>query len=97
MRVNVASVGDSEVTSYLARRFADLPETLTVRQLAQALGKDPKTIYRYLNAKPQELPGYPVGDRWVIYRDEVVEFLEKRWQERLATGSGDADELVDEG
>jgi hypothetical protein len=97
MRVNVAPVGDLAVSSYLERRFAGLSETLTVRQLAKALGKDPKTIYRYLNASPQELPGYPVSDTWVIYRDEVVEFLEKRRQERLAAGSGDPDDLVDEG
>lgn len=88
-------VGELAV-AYLDDRFAKLPDTLTVRQLAELIGRDPRTVRRLLDTGG--LPGYPVGDSWVIWRDEVKQFLEdsrRERRDRAAAGEilADGDEL----
>lgn len=49
--------------------FKDLPERVTVEQVAETLGLTNKAVYRYLST--QVIPGYKVGRHWLILRDEV--------------------------
>ena len=53
-----------------------LPLRLSVEQVADLLGVQEPTIYRWLRS--WELPAYKVGATWVILRDEVCEALEER-------------------
>ncbi|MDB5243865.1 MAG: hypothetical protein JWP57_4491 [Spirosoma sp.] len=70
--------------------FEGLPKVLTVKQLTEILGKDKKTVYRWL--KKGEIPGVLIDDTtWVIWRDEVKDYLLSRHnqthQEPPSTGS----------
>lgn len=91
-------VGELAV-AYLDERFAGLPDTLTVRQLAEVLGKDRGTVRRWLRAG--ELPGYLIGSSWVIWRDEIKQALgegRERLLSRAAAGDlpdDDDDDLDD--
>ena len=54
--------------------FADLPDVLTVRQLAGKLGKSEKTIYAKLHDK--SIPALQLeDDSWLIYRNSIVNWL----------------------
>lgn len=68
--------------SYLDRRFADLPSTLTAGQLADLFGKTTKTIYAW--ERTGRIPAWPIGDGYVVFRDELREFMEERRANMLA-------------
>ena len=53
--------------------FAPYPEHLSVEQLAEVLGVKAPTAYRWL--QKGLVPGYKVGQAWVILRDEVRDHL----------------------
>ena len=59
----------------LEERFAELPENLTIEQLAEVLGVKRATAYQWLNRGV--VPAYKLGGTWIIYRDEVREHLIK--------------------
>ena len=59
----------------LDERFAELPENLTIEQLAEVLGVKRATAYQWLNRGV--VPAYKLGGTWIIYRDEVREHLIK--------------------
>lgn len=87
------------MSSYLDKRFEGLPDTLTVQQLADAIGRGLRTTYELL--RTDKLPGWKVGETWVIYRDEVKAAMEEERQQRRARAAAglplDADDLgVDE-
>lgn len=55
--------------------------TLTVEQTRVLLGQDSiETIYRWLRAGT--IPAYQVGRSWVIYRDQLLDYLEAERAER---------------
>jgi len=49
---------------------------LTVKQAADILQVDPRTLRRYL--KEGEIPGIKLGNRWRIDRDDLDEFMKER-------------------
>lgn len=51
--------------------FKDLPETLTVKEVAHLLRKTDQGIYSMLQAG--KLPGYRVAGSWIIARDALKE------------------------
>ena len=59
-----------------------LPLRLSVEQVADLLGVQEPTIYRWLRSG--ELPAYKVGATWVILRNEVCEALEQRHNQAAA-------------
>jgi excisionase family DNA binding protein len=59
--------------------MTEIAPTMTVPELAQRLGIDPSTAYRYLRAGA--LPGVQAGSGWIIDRQRV---------ERLLAGHEDA-------
>ena len=64
--------------SQLDRVFADLPDFLTVRELAEITGKDRTTMYRWL--QKGEIPATRREDStWLISRDKVREYMESRY------------------
>jgi excisionase family DNA binding protein len=63
--------------SRIDEMFENLPPVLTVKDLTDILGKDKATVYRWL--KKGEIPGILVdGTTWIIYRDEVKDYLLSR-------------------
>lgn len=64
-----------QLVGVLDERFAELPENLTIEQLAEVLGVKRATAYQWLNRGV--VPGYKLGGTWVIYRDEVRDHLKK--------------------
>lgn len=63
--------------------FEKLPPVLSVKDLTEILGKDRATVYRWL--KKGELPGVLIESTWVIYRDEVKDYLLSRHNQAGAT------------
>lgn len=55
--------------------FENLPETLTVREVAPLLRKTTQGIYSML--KTGKLPGYEVAGSWIILRDELKEEMRR--------------------
>ncbi|WP_454778731.1 helix-turn-helix domain-containing protein [Georgenia muralis] len=53
--------------------FEDLPEHLTVEQLAGVLGVTKPTAYGWL--QKGYIPAYKIGGAWMIVRDEVKDHL----------------------
>lgn len=53
--------------------FAGLPTHLTVDQLGEVLGVSRQTAYNWLNKGV--VPGYKLGNTWVIVRDEIRDHL----------------------
>lgn len=49
--------------------FADLPETLTVKEVARLVRKTPQGVYSMLKAG--KIPGYELAGGWIIIRDEL--------------------------
>lgn len=66
--------------------FAAYPSTLSIEQLAEVLGVEPVTVYRWL--RKGALPGYKIGNTWVIYRDEVRDFMAEERANREAHPEG---------
>jgi excisionase family DNA binding protein len=56
--------------------FEKLPAVLSVKDLTEILGKDRTTVYRWL--KKGEVPGVLIDTTWIIYRDEVRDYLLSR-------------------
>lgn len=84
------------MSSYLETVFADMPDAFSSRQLAEKLGKDPRTIRMMIMRK--ELTGYPIGETLVLFKAQVIEELEASRQKMLdevAAGEarGDRDDL----
>ena len=70
--------------SRIDEMFENLPPVLSVKDLTDILGKDRATVYRWL--KKGEIPGILVdGTTWVIYRDEVKDYLLSRHNQAGAT------------
>lgn len=55
--------------------FANLPETLTVREVSNLVRKTPQGVYSMLKAG--KLPGYEVAGGWIIIRDELKEQMRR--------------------
>lgn len=49
---------------------------MTVREVADYLNVDEKTVYRL--AKRAELPGFKVAGTWRFKREDIDEWIEKR-------------------
>lgn len=64
-----------QLVGLLDDRFAELPENLTIEQLAEVLGVKRPTAYQWLNRGV--VPAYKLGGTWIIDRDEVREHLLK--------------------
>ena len=62
-----------QLVGVLDDRFAELPENLTIEQLADVLGVKRATAYQWLNRGV--VPAYKLGGTWIIFRDEVREHL----------------------
>lgn len=58
---------------HLEHLFAGYPPILSAKDVAEVLGLNSKTVYEYLQSG--ELPAYHIGSKWVIVRDEVVEYI----------------------
>jgi excisionase family DNA binding protein len=71
----------------LEERFAELPENLTIEQLAEVLGVKRATAYQWLNRGV--VPAYKLGGTWIIYRDEVREHLIKSRNIQIPTEAPD--------
>lgn len=56
--------------------FENLPPVMAVTDLTRILGKDRATVYRWL--KKGEIPGVLIDTTWIIYRDEVKDYLLSR-------------------
>ncbi|MDO8476060.1 MAG: helix-turn-helix domain-containing protein [Candidatus Rokubacteria bacterium] len=52
----------------------------TVRQLAEYLSVNQRTVYRM--AERGELPAFKVGDAWRFRRHDIDEWIERQQQER---------------
>ena len=63
--------------------FEKLSPVLSVKDLTELLGKDRATVYRWL--KKGELPGILIESTWVIYRDEVKDYLLSRHNQARGT------------
>jgi excisionase family DNA binding protein len=56
--------------------FENLPPVLSVTDLTRILGKDRTTVYRWL--RKGEVPAVLIDATWIIYRDEVKDYLLSR-------------------
>ncbi|WP_299039846.1 helix-turn-helix domain-containing protein [uncultured Pseudokineococcus sp.] len=72
--------------SRLDEAFADLPDRLSVEQLAKVLGIDVQTAYGWL--QKGRVPGYKIGRSWVILRDEIRDFLAANSNQRQPETDG---------
>lgn len=64
--------------SQLDRVFADLPDLLSVRELAEITGKDRTTMYRWL--QKGKIPASRKADStWLISRDAVRAYMERKY------------------
>ena len=86
----------SAVSVRINELFEKLSPVLSVKDLTELLGKDRATVYRWL--KKGELPGVLIdGTTWIIYRDEVKDYLLSRHNQagtvpqENATGEDDAE------
>lgn len=61
------------MSQYLDKLFEGYPPILSVKDLAEILGLNTKTVYEYL--QNGALPAYHIGTKWVIVRDEVISFM----------------------
>ncbi len=77
-----------QAVSRLDDVFDGFPITLKIAQVGQLLGMDSQTVYRHLRAG--RLPGYKIGGSWVIYRDELKDFLTSERRDRLAVLGAEA-------
>jgi excisionase family DNA binding protein len=59
--------------NHLAQLFAGYPPILSAKDVAEVLGLNSKTVYEYLQSG--EIPAYHIGSKWVIVRDEIVEYI----------------------
>jgi len=57
----------------LDEMFEGLPPRLSMDELADLLGIDAQTAYRWV--QQGKVPAYKVSRSWVILRDEVKDFL----------------------
>jgi excisionase family DNA binding protein len=71
--------------------FDGYPSLLSVAKLAEVLGVTQKTAYDYLQSA--DLPSYRIGNRWLILRDEIKNYIEQR--ARYTTEDATSSELVD--
>jgi excisionase family DNA binding protein len=53
--------------------LADYPDELSYRDLMVIMGKTKRTIYSWLN--DGEIPGFHVGNRWIIHKTQLREKL----------------------
>lgn len=53
--------------------MSDHSPTMSVPELAERLGTDPSTAYRYL--RDGKLPGVHIGSKWLIDRQRVERFM----------------------
>jgi excisionase family DNA binding protein len=53
--------------------LSDYADELTYQDLMKLLGKSKRTIYSWLNTG--EIPGYHVGSRWIIHKQQLRERL----------------------
>lgn len=60
-------------TRHLDALFADLPPRLQVEEVSDLLGVSSKGVYGWL--RDGVIPGYRVGGRWIVLRDELKETL----------------------
>lgn len=66
-------------------RMAEVP-TLTVKEVAQLLRVDEKTVYRL--AQKKKLPGFKVAGAWRFKRDDLDRWIE---QQKAAVPNSDAE------
>jgi excisionase family DNA binding protein len=71
--------------------FEKLPAVLSVKDLTEILGKDRTTVYRWL--KKGEVPGVLIDTTWIIYRDEVRDYLLSRHNQNGALPLDESDDL----
>jgi len=60
--------------------MSDSHPAWTVRQLAEYLSVNQRTVYRM--ADRGELPAFKVGDAWRFRRHDIDEWIERQQQER---------------
>lgn len=71
----------------ISELFEKLSPVLSVKDLTELLGKDTDTVYWWL--KKGELPGVLVdGTTWIVYRDEVKDYLLSRHNQAGGTPQG---------
>ena len=64
------------VPRHIRELLVDLPRRLSVPEVAELLGVQQATIYRWL--RDGEVPAYKVGSTWVILREELCDYLETK-------------------
>lgn len=72
---------------HLDALFADLPERLKVKQVADLLGISTQGVYKWV--ENGTIPAYKLGGIWFILRDEL--------KEAMREGSNAFDETADPG
>lgn len=77
------------VVSRLDELFEGLPRHLTVDQLADVLGVGKQTAYNWLNRGV--VPGYKLGNTWLILRDEVRDHLASQRAQRASAPTDEVD------
>jgi excisionase family DNA binding protein len=73
---DTAPEGTHRMSVRIDELFENLPSVLTVTDLTRILGKDRTTVYRWL--RKGEIPGVLIDTTWIIYRDEVRDYLLSR-------------------
>lgn len=73
------------MTTSSVLRLAELPDVLTVRQVADFLGVADNTVYE--SVRRRELPSVRVGRRVLVGRAALVRFLEGADEEGRAFGA----------
>jgi transcriptional regulator with XRE-family HTH domain len=68
--------GTQRMSVRIDELFENLPPVLSVTDLTRILGKDRTTVYRWL--RKGEVPGVLIDTTWIIYRDEVRDYLLSR-------------------
>lgn len=63
--------------------FIDLPESLTVNQMAELMHGNPEVVRR--NCADGVIPAVKVGSRWVIPRDLVFGTIIRKEEEWIAS------------
>jgi excisionase family DNA binding protein len=80
--------GTRPMTVRIDELFENLPLVLSVNDLTRILGKDRATVYRWL--KKGEIPGVLIDTTWIIYRDEVRDYLLSRHNQIGAAPDGNS-------
>lgn len=62
-----------------------MSEFMTVRDVAEYLNVDAKTVYRIV--KRGDLPGFKVGGTWRFKKSDIDEWVEKQKQEARNGGN----------